>query len=74
MDFPDKGRYKEELYHLYGVLIASMASSIIFLSAGTRRGFPVEVLSRDVSPVSAMCIVSSTSSICSSSICCVLPC
>ena len=42
-----------------------MATSIIFLSAGTRRVFPVEIfLSRDVAPVSAICIVSSTSSIC----------
>ena len=47
-----------------------MAASIIFLSAGTRRVFQVEIfLSRDVAPVSAMCIVSSTSSICSSSFC-----
>ena len=52
------------------VLIASMAASIIFLSACTRRVFPVEIfLSRDVAPLSAMCIVSSTSSICSSSVC-----
>ena len=58
---------------MVSVLIVSMASFIIFLSAGTRRVFPVEILlSRDVSPVTAMCIVSSTSSICSSSVCCVV--
>ena len=52
-----------------------MAESIIFLGAGTRRVFPVEIiLSSDVAPVSTMCIVSSTSSICSVSVCwcCVL--
>ena len=49
------------------MLIASMAASIIFLSAGTRRVFPAEIfLNRDVAPVSAICMVSSTSSICSS--------
>ena len=52
------------------VLIASMAASIIFLSADTRRVFPVEILlSRNVAPVSAMCIVSITWSICSSAVC-----
>ena len=40
------------------------------LSADTIRVFPVEVfLSRDVAPVSAICIVSSTSYNCSSSFC-----
>ena len=48
-----------------------MAASIIFLRAGTRRVFPVEIfLSREVAPLSAICIVSSTSSICSSFCCC----
>ena len=57
------------------VLIASMAASIIFLSAGTRRVFPVEIfLSRDVAPLSAIYIVSSTSSIYSSSCCWCLVC
>ena len=51
-------------------LIASMAYSIIFLGASIRRVFPsVIFLSRDVAPVSAMCIVSSTSSICSTLFC-----
>ena len=51
-------------------LIASMAASIIFLSACSRRVFPVEIfLSRDVTPLSAIFIVSSTSSICFSSVC-----
>ena len=37
VDCPDKGRYYEQHYHLYGcAFIASMAASIIFLSAGTR--------------------------------------
>ena len=49
------------------MLIASMAASIIFLSAGTRRVFTAEIfLNRDVAPVSAIWMVSSTSSICSS--------
>ena len=57
---------------LISALISSMGASIIFLSAGTRRVFPVEILmSRDIAPVNAMCIVSSTSSICSSPVCCV---
>ena len=56
---------------MVSVLIASMAASIIFLRAGTRRVFPVEIfLSREVAPLSAICIVSSTSSICSSFCCC----
>ena len=64
---PEKGRYNEP-YHLYGECVDSIhGSSIIFLSAGTRRVFPVEIfLNRDVAPVSAICMVSSTSSICSS--------
>ena len=50
--------------------LSVLIASIIFLSAGTRRVFPVEIfLIRDVEPVSAMCIVSCTSSICSSSFC-----
>ena len=49
------------------VLISPMAASIIFLGACTRRVFPVDIfLSKDVAPVSATCIVSSTSSVCSS--------
>ena len=62
-------RFLKQLFlFCLSVLIASMADSNIFLSAGTRRAFPVEILlSRDV----AMCIVSSTSSLCSSSVCCV---
>ena len=61
---------KNSIIYTVSVLIASMAASIIFLSAGTRRVFPVEIfLNRDVVPLSAMCIVSSTSSICSSSFC-----
>ena len=57
------------------VLIASMAASIIFLSAGTRRVFPEEIFfSRDVAALSANCIVSSTSSICSSLCCWCLVC
>ena len=62
------------IIYTVSVLIASMAVSIIFLSAGSRRVFPVEfLLGSDVAPVSAMWIVSSTSSICSSSVswCCV---
>ena len=48
------------------VLIASMATSIIFLSTCTRRVYPVEIfLSRDVSLVSAMFMVSITLFICS---------
>ena len=44
------------IIYTVSVLIASMAASIIFLSAGTRRVFPVEIfLSRDVAPVSAIC-------------------
>ena len=47
-----------------------MAASIIFLGAGTRRVFPAEIfLTRDVAQVSAMFIVSGTSSICSSLLC-----
>ena len=61
-------RSKSVIYTV-SVLITSMAASIIF-SACTRRVFPLEILlSRDVAQVSAMCIVSSTSSVCSSSAC-----
>ena len=58
------------IIYTVSVLIASMAASIIFLSAGTIRVFPVEIfLGRDVAPVNEICIVSSASSICSSSFC-----
>ena len=41
-----------------------MAASIIFLSEGTRRVLPVEILlDRNVAPVSEMCIVSSISNL-----------
>ena len=61
---------KNSIVYTVSVLIASMAASIIFLSACTRRVFPVEIfLSRDLAPLRAMCIVSSSSSICSSSVC-----
>ena len=65
---PDKRRYYKHQYHIYGeCVITSIAASIIFLSTNTRRMFLVEIfLSRDVAPLRAMCIVSSTSSICSS--------
>ena len=40
---------------MVSVLIASMTTSIILWSAGTRRVVPVEIfLSRDIAPVSAM--------------------
>ena len=46
------------IIYTVSVLIASMVASIIFLSAGTRRVFPVEILlSSDVAPVSAMFLV-----------------
>ena len=46
------------IIYTVSVLIASMIASIIFLSAGTRRVFSVEIfLCRDVAPVSAMFIV-----------------
>ena len=52
------------IIYTVSALISSRAAFIIFFSAGTRRVFPVEIfLSRDVAPVSAMFIVSSTSSI-----------
>ena len=58
------------IIYTVNALLASMVDSIIFLSAGTRRVFPVEIfLSRDVAPVSAMFIASSTSSICPSMLC-----
>ena len=58
------------IIYTVSLLIAYMAVSIIFLSAGTRRVFPSEIFhSRDVAQVSEMCIVSSTSFICSSSFC-----
>ena len=61
---------KNNIIYTASVFISSMAASIIFLSAGTRRVFPVEILlSRDVAPVSVMCIVASTSSICSIAVC-----
>ena len=65
---------ENSIIYTVSVLIASMAASIIFLRAGTRRVFPAEILlSSDVAPLSVMCIVSSTSSICSSSVswCCI---
>ena len=52
------------IIYTVSVLIVFMAASIIFLSAGSRRVFPVEIfLSRDGAPMSAMFIVSSTSSL-----------
>ena len=55
------------IIYTVSALIASMAASIIFLSAGTTRVFPVELfLSRDVALVSVMYIVSS---ICPSMFC-----
>ena len=60
---------KNSIYTV-SVLIASMADSSIFLSECTRRVLPVYIfLTRDVAPPSAVCIVSSTSSISSSSVC-----
>ena len=55
----EKDRYYEQHYHMYGECVESVqAASIIFLSAGTRRVFPIEIfLSRDVVPVSPMVIV-----------------
>ena len=50
--------------------ISVLIASIIFLSVGTRRVFQVELLlSSYVVPLSAMCIVSSTPSICSALVC-----
>ena len=61
---------KNIIIYRVSALIGSMAASIIFLSAGTRRVFSVEIfLIMDVAPVTAMFIVSSTSSICSSLFC-----
>ena len=58
------------IIYTMSALLASMDASIILLNTGTRSVFPVEIfLSRDVVPVSAMFIVSSTSSICSSLFC-----
>ena len=58
------------IIYTVSVLITSMAASIMFLSTGTRRVFPFEIfLGRDVAPVSAMRIVFSASSICSSLFC-----
>ena len=58
------------IIYTVSVLVASIAASILLLSAGTRRVFPVEIiLSRYVAQVSAMCIVSSILSNCSSSVC-----
>ena len=47
---PDNAFIRDNIItYTVSVLIAHMASYIIFLSAGTRRVFPVEVfLSRDV--------------------------
>ena len=54
---------KNSIIYTLSVLMVSMAASLIFLSVGTRRVYPVEIfLSRDVAPMSAMCIVSSASS------------
>ena len=49
---------KNNIIYTVSVSIWSMAASIIFLTACTRRVFPVDTfLSRYVAPLSAMCIV-----------------
>ena len=64
---PKRAVITNYIMYTVSVFIASMAASIIFLSVGTRRVFPAEIfLNRDVASVSAICMVSSTSSICSS--------
>ena len=58
------------IIYTVSVLIMSMVACFIFLITGTRRVVPIKIfLSKDLAPVSEMIIVSSTSSICSSSLC-----